>query len=86
MWHGVKKTVSPLSYRKCHLFGMKVTADSSSDRYANTVNDRTLQEIVTSQEMGDTAEEQKHTWASHLAREAAMILRGITIQLIRVED
>ncbi|KAK0471207.1 hypothetical protein IW261DRAFT_1572232 [Armillaria novae-zelandiae] len=43
-------------------------------RYANTVNGKTLQEIVTDREVGATPEEHKHAWGSCLAREAAMIL------------
>ncbi|KAK0472923.1 hypothetical protein IW261DRAFT_1423905 [Armillaria novae-zelandiae] len=43
-------------------------------RYANTVNGKTLQEIVTDREVGATPEERKHAWGSRLAREAAMIL------------
>ncbi|KAK0470865.1 hypothetical protein IW261DRAFT_1572698 [Armillaria novae-zelandiae] len=42
--------------------------------YANTVNGKTLQEIVTDREVGATPEERKHAWGSRLAREAAMIL------------
>ncbi|KAK0472406.1 hypothetical protein IW261DRAFT_1571025 [Armillaria novae-zelandiae] len=42
--------------------------------YANMVNGKTLQEIVTDREVGATPEEHKHAWGSRLAREAAMIL------------
>ncbi|SJL09134.1 uncharacterized protein ARMOST_12510 [Armillaria ostoyae] len=54
--------------------------------YANTVNGRTLQEIVTSREMGDTPEERKHAWASRLAREAAMILPELPMPVSKSDD
>ncbi|SJL18594.1 uncharacterized protein ARMOST_22191 [Armillaria ostoyae] len=54
--------------------------------YANTVNGRTLQEIVTSREVGETLEERKHAWGSRLAREAAMILPEVPVAVSKGDD
>ncbi|KAK0228958.1 hypothetical protein IW262DRAFT_1456173 [Armillaria fumosa] len=43
-------------------------------RCANKIDGRSLQDVVTSQEVGATSEECKYAWGSCLAREAAMLL------------
>ncbi|KAK0437070.1 hypothetical protein EV421DRAFT_1739265 [Armillaria borealis] len=73
--------------REYQLMDQKVKKiEHSVAEYMNTVNSRTLQEMVTSREVGETLEEHKHAWGSRLAREATMILPEVPVAVSKGDD